>query len=313
MNSDDHSQKLMLQALERMKNEIEIIIAILNKPKVEKTQSKPPGSNYSFYSTSLTTSELGPTPDFQTDDWPEAVDQKMIIPSEGKAEKQFRALQIAGLIKLSMFGKIVLDYGCGEGYNANETASSALKVIGYDSKQCPHWADRSKDNLILTNNKATVIEHAKFDIIILYDVLDHLTADNPSELMQWLSSILSENGVIFVRTHPWSSRTGGHLYESSNKAFLHLALTTDEIIKAGLKIKEPNLKIIRPLAAYEQWFKDAGLKIDDKRIKTNQIEGFFSGPIMDRIIKINWNGKIEPDTARRIMANHFIDYYLSKA
>lgn len=325
----DPSKKLMLQALKRVEVEIEIIKDILraeigypekvpdkpdkpSKPAKSKPV-KPKSADQKFYAASLTTSELGPTPDFQTDDWPEAVDPKMIISSEGKAEKQFRAIQIVNLIKLSLVGKNVLDCGCGEGYNANEMANLATKVVAYDPKQDPHWAARSKDNLILTSNKESVAEHAKFDVIVLYDVIDHLTADNPSEFMQWLASMLSDDGVIFIRTHPWSGRTGGHLYEFVNKAFLHLALTADEIIKAGLKIKEPNLKIVRPIAAYEQWFEDAGLKIDDKRIKTAKVESFFSGPIMDRIIKINWDGKIEADMARRIMTNQFIDYYLSKA
>jgi 2-polyprenyl-3-methyl-5-hydroxy-6-metoxy-1,4-benzoquinol methylase len=237
----------------------------------------------------------------------------MIIPPNNEADKQFRALQIVSLIKLPMNDKIVLDCGCGEGYNAAEMANSATKVVGYDPKQDPHWAGRSKDNLILTANRDTASEHAPFDLIVLYDVIDHIVGDDPADFVQWLSSQMNPGGTMFVRTHPWTSRTGGHAYEDANKAFIHLALTPDELAKSGIKVKEPNLKVVRPMAAYEQWFKDAGLEVEDKRVKTAEVEPFFSGPIMDRIIKINWGGKIDADTARKILANHFIDYTLRKA
>lgn len=237
----------------------------------------------------------------------------MIISGEGEAEKQFRALQIVSLIKLPMQGKVILDCGCGEGYNANEMANSAVKVVGYDPKEDPHWAGRSKDNLVLTSNKQSVADHAPYDLIVLYDVIDHLVGEDPEVTLKWLTGMLSENGMMFVRAHPWTGRTGGHVYESANKAFIHLAMTPDELASAGLKVKEPNLRVVRPMAAYEHWFQDAGLEVEDKRVKTTEVEEFFSGPIMDRIIKINWGGKLEPDVARKILANHFIDYLLRKA
>ena len=67
------------------------------------------------------------------------------------------------------------------------------------------------------------------------------------------------------------------------------------------------------MAAYELWFKDAGLSISEKKTKAMQVEHFFSDSIIDRINKINWGGKLDNDTIRKIMANHFIDYKLSKS
>jgi SAM-dependent methyltransferase len=237
----------------------------------------------------------------------------MIVSQESEATKQFRALQIVSLIKLPMQGKIVLDCGCGEGYNASEMANNATKVVGYDPKQDPNWAGRSKENLVLTSDKQAVADHAPFDLIVLYDVIDHVVGQDPEELMKWLAGLLSSSGQVFVRAHPWTSRTGGHVYETANKAFVHLTMTPDELAKAGLAVKEPNLKVIRPMAAYEHWFKAAGLEVEEKRVKTTDVEDFFSGPIMERIAKINWDGKIEPDVARKILANHFIDYALRKS
>lgn len=327
---DAETKKSALAAIERIDGGIKTLKSLLtqdqksNQPTqlisasdMDPTQSPKSGvvpkKGLRFYANSLSAAELGPTPDFQDGNWPEAVDPKMIISSAGEAEKQFRALQIVNLIRLPLQGKTILDCGCGEGYNANEMANSAVKVVGYDPKQDPHWAGRSKENLILTSNSTTVADHSKYDVIVLYDVLDHLVGEDPTALMKWLAGMLSDGGKIFVRTHPWTGRTGGHLYESANKAFLHLVLTPDEAIKAGLKMSEPNLKVVRPMAAYEQWFKDAGLEVDDKRVKTTPVEDFFSGAIMDRIIKVNWSGGIDGDTARKILSNQFVDYQLVKS
>jgi SAM-dependent methyltransferase len=310
--------KEILQALARIEGETKAIRALLDTPKtgppIEKPGSDDPKKSPSppFFASSLPTKELGPIPDYRSDLWPQAVDPKLIVSNNNESAKQFRAVQIVSLISLSLADKIVLDCGCGEAHNASEIASTATKVVGYDPKQDPNWAGRSKDNLILTSTKQTVAEHAPFDLIVLYDVIDHVVGEDPQDLLKWLAGLLSNNGQIFVRAHPWTSRTGGHVYESANKAFLHLALTPDELAKAGLAAREPNLKVVRPMAAYEYWFKEAGLEVIKKKVRATPVEDFFSGTIVDRIAKINWDGKIEPDVVRRILANHLIDYTLRK-
>jgi 2-polyprenyl-3-methyl-5-hydroxy-6-metoxy-1,4-benzoquinol methylase len=213
-------------------------------------------------------------------------------------------------------GKTVLDCGCGEGYNAREMTNSAAKVVGYDIKEDPNWPGRSKDNLILTTEKPMVTSSAPYDVVVLYDVLDHLQGEDPEAFMQWISSMVVSGGRIFTRTHPWTSKTGGHFYETANKAWLHLALTPDELAKAGLTTKEPNLRIIRPMAAYELWFKNAGLTVEDKQVKAEEVDEWFTrnehNSLLQRIIKVTWAGTVDETVARRIMSNQWIDYLLKK-
>ena len=273
------------------------------------TKARPKSAK--LFASSMSASELGPVPDID-DTWPIAIDQKMIVSADSDADKQFRALQIVNLIKIPMKGKVVLDCGCGEGHNASEMANVALKVVGYDVKKHDRWSSINKNNLVFVNGKQSASEHGPYDLIILYDVIDHIINEDPTDLIKHCASLLAKDGRIFIRTHPWASRTGGHYYESMNKAFIHLALTPDEAVKMGIKIKEPNLKVVRPMAAYEQWFKDSGLEIAEKRVKTSEVEPYFNGPIMDRIVKINWGGSVDNDTARKILSNHFIDYVLKK-
>lgn len=276
--------------------------------KSRSTSTKAP--NLSAFSVSA--SELGPMPDYKSADWPEAIDPKMIIKKDNKAEQKFRALQIINHIREPLKDKKVLDFGCGNGYVAAEASHTAQLSVGYDIQEDSMWADHKSDNLKLTTSLDTVKENGPYDLIIMYDVLDHIVAAAPTDVVKSASELLSEQGVLFIRTHPWTSRTGGHIYEQYNKAYIHLIMTPDEMAKEGIEI-EPNSKIIRPMAAYELWFSEANLSVVDRKSKTNLVENHFVDSIMDRIVKINWGNKIDNDTARKIMGNHFIDYKLKRS
>lgn len=239
----------------------------------------------------------------------------MIVKSD--TEKQFRAVQIVGLISLPFEEMTVLDVGCGEGHISKEIANRAKNVVGYDIMESASWptlmAAAPSGLLTFTADKKAVEAKKPYDCIVLYDVLDHIEREDPTSLMVWLSSLLAPEGRIFIRAHPWTARHGSHLYETGlNKAFVHLALTVDELAIAGFDVK-PNLRIVRPMAAYEHIFRDAGLKVFDRKGHTDPVEPYFSGPLLERIIKVTWRGAIDPDAALKIMGNHFIDYHLARA
>lgn len=269
------------------------------------TQTPPPPK---YHATSQPQNQLGPTPNIHDENWPQAVDPTMITTTE--TTKQFRALQITQLLP-PHHNHNTLDLGCGEGHTTKEIANTAKKVTGYDHTPHPNWQNQTKDNLILTTNKTTVQEQAPYDTIIIYDVLDHTTNDTPQNLLKWATTLLTPNGTIFLRTHPWTSRTGAHTYETHNKAYIHLALTTEEQIEQNIP-QQPNQKITRPMAAYEHWIKEAQLQITDKKVKTTPIEPYITQHLLPRIIKINWNGNLDPNTAQKILTNTYIDYTLKK-
>jgi SAM-dependent methyltransferase len=210
----------------------------------------------------------------------------------------------------------VLDCGCGEGHIAHEIANRSKSVVGYDIINSPSWANLANTapagTLSFTTSKETVASKAPYDCIILYDVIDHLEKEDPIQFLRWLHTLLADDGRIFVRAHPWTAKHGSHLYENGlNKAYVHLALTPDELAQAGVEVK-PNLRISRPMAAYENMFKDASLKVYERKGRSDPIEPFFSGPLLERIIKVTWRGSIDQDAALKIMSNCFIDYSLSK-
>lgn len=309
----------VLARLEAAVNEAAACLAIL-KQSLEAGQphipiSKPPmglkdpAKTPNLTSFSVAASSLGPMPDYKSEAWPEAIDSKAIINPQSQSEQKYRAVQVISMIKERLIGKKVLDFGCGNGYVAVEASYTSAQVVGYDIQEDPWWSPQSH-KVKFTTVKQEMIDNGPYDLIILYDVLDHVVGASVEDIISSLPSMLAPEGTIFIRTHPWTSRTGGHLYETHNKAYLHLALTPDELAQEGILL-EPNSRIVRPMAAYELWFRQAGLSVKERKLKTSVVEPFFQADILDRIIKINWGGKVDHSTARKIMSNHFIDYKLT--
>lgn len=329
---DKANQRLLTQALDRMENHLSQAMdaaktarSLLDGedqtttktpkatvPASEPARPKTPGSSKAGNSSrSVPASDLGETPDINNDDWPEAIPKNMIISDKGEPERKFRALQVVGMIGLPLEGKKVLDCGCGEGFVTEELARQAEHVVGFDVKEDDHWHEKELSNIDYTTSQQTVQDSGPYDVILLYDVIDHLVGTEPGKFMVWVSSLLAKNGIVYVRAHPWTSKHGGHLYEQHNKAYLHLALTPDELLQNGIK-PQPNIKVSRPMAAYEKWFTEGGLKVADRKIQAEKPHPFVENNLLPRIVKITWGGNIDPDQARKIIANQFIDYHLSK-
>tara|TARA_R110000751_G_scaffold227292_1_gene329175 strand:- start:123 stop:1232 length:1110 start_codon:yes stop_codon:yes gene_type:complete len=262
-------------------------------------------------------------------EWPPAAAAGLIIGSHDEEAQQYRALQVVSILSNSeglptIKGKNVLDIGCGAGYITNEMSFLANKTVGYeltDNSPIDQAARLSTDHRrggpLFTSDKDEVIKNGPYDFILLHDVLDHASA--PIKLLELAKEVLSDDGVIFIRNHPWVSRTGGHLYETVNKGFLHLFLTPNEMSKLGYKMPF-NLKVTRPMASYEGWFEKVGLKVSNRKIKTSPIEPYFTDKtlklggrsILDRIIQVTWAGKIKEEQAILILKNDTVDYQIKK-
>jgi|694.fasta_scaffold116054_4 2-polyprenyl-3-methyl-5-hydroxy-6-metoxy-1,4-benzoquinol methylase len=251
-------------------------------------------------------------------DWPSAVFQVQIADENSEKDKEERAEGIADIILPNFNGKKFLDFGCGEGHVAKHAASNATLSVGYDiersTKSQLAWEDK-KENLLLTTNFETVRSEGPYDIILIYDVLDHAKDESMSEILARAKSVLSEDGSIYLRCHPWCGRHGGHAYRKINKAFVHLVLTEDELKEVGLDL-EPTQKVLFPLVTYSKAIEDAGLIDSQERdIDFQDVEPFFSeNPIVkNRILKVfgieKW-GKNEKPAFQ--MSQCFVDYVLKK-
>ncbi len=249
-----------------------------------------------------------------SDKWPEAVNPNLICNPTSETDKSERARGIIELmIEEDLKGLKVLDIGCGEGHLTDLALGyQAAIVVGYDIREQERWARfEQKPNKVFTSNFDVVKASGPYDVIILFDVLDHVQRETPTELLSKANQVLASNGKIYMRCHPFTSRHGTHLYHGMNKAYMHLIFTEPELQQLGIDqtFVEPSIKVVYPLKTYAQFIQDAGLKLANHREITEKVENFFKIPkIAERIMKATSTTSF-PEFQ---MSLQFVDYVLRK-
>lgn len=248
----------------------------------------------------------------KSDAWPLAVPEDMIC-GDNEDQKLARAAGITNdFLKTNLTEKSFLDFGCGEGHIAYIAASllSRKTVFGYDILN-QNWDHFEKiENLHFTTNMEDVKQNGPFDIILLNDVLDH--CKNPREVLEQIRQLKSQTGRIYLRCHPWTSRSGTHTYKELNKAFLHLVFTETELQNV-MGIKEtPALKFVDPLNAYRSLIKDSGFSIASENIIKQPVELFFTTKpsILRRIQECFSKNNFTEKFPREAMEIQFVDFIL---
>jgi len=251
-----------------------------------------------------------------SEEWPRAVSTAQIADENLEKEKKERAEGIVDImLSYSLENKKFLDLGCGEGHIAKHISDRAEVSVGYDldnSKSKFKW--ESKENkMLLTTNFEKVKSEGPYDIILIYDVLDHVEEETMKSLLEKAKSVLTEEGRIYLRCHPWSGRHGGHLYKI-NKAFVHLVFTNEELKKMNID-QGFNRKIIAPIETYNNAIDEAGLSRIEEEVDFQEPEPFFSVNkiIWKRILKAFKNElEWEKDNIIFQMSHSFVDYVLVK-
>lgn len=194
----------------------------------------------------------------QRSDWVHAADPIQICDFNSEEDKNIRASAIFNLLIVNEINNSdikILDYGSGEGHISKQISNYGKKVWSYDIENVNKCAENFTTNF-------DEIKENKYDIIFIYDVLDHSTKEDPVEVLKKLKLVLSDNGKMIIRCHPWSSRHGTHLW-SLNKAYAHLFITEKELEYLGHK-GLPTIQITHPNQTYQKWFKEAGLDIESE-------------------------------------------------
>lgn len=247
--------------------------------------------------------------------WPNAVPQDMICGDDDDSKFSRAAGIVHDFIKTDLTNKSFLDFGCGEGHIPHLIANllGSKKVCGFDINP-QHW-DKLKPlpNLTLTTNYNDIKNLGPFDVILLNDVIDH--AEDPLNVLEQVREVKEpQTGKIFMRCHPWTSRTGTHLYKELNRAYLHLAFEEKELLNVmGLRGLFTN-KIIDPLPTYRNAIKNAGFTILQEDIIRHPVELFFTTKnFILRRIQENFakkDPKFATEFPRDILEIQFVDYVL---
>ena len=93
----------------------------------------------------------------------------------------------------------ILEIGCGTGYGSRLLADKAKKVIATDKASFElrnSWDAISKENLIFTD----IIPDELFDIVVSFEVVEHIPVSELSEYFSTIKSHLKSTGVVFLST-----------------------------------------------------------------------------------------------------------------
>lgn len=244
-------------------------------------------------------------------EWVEAVPPDLICDETSHEDKMDRARGIRDIFYsgYAFEGKKILDLGTGYGHLVEAiTERNPAFVVGYDIRN--EFQVGNKSNSLLTNSWDDVVNNGPYDLIYLYDVLDHVENDSPAGVLNAAKLVLADNGVIRMRCHPLISRHGGHTYNKVNKSYAHLILTKEELASLGHDFKNyPTQRVIYPMKMYRGLIAGAGLKMVSENVVTEPAEQFFLEGESEKRIKNNLGigSLLIPQ-----MGMQFLDYTVSK-
>lgn len=232
------------------------------------------------------------------DKWPTAV-PPYAISAESELGHRKRAKGVLDAVSLQHIEGNFLDFGCGEGYiTAEAVKRGASKAVGFDIVPNAAWEGLQSEQVEFTDDYEKLSE-AKFDVIFLYDVLDH--SESPTEILSQIKEVLAEEGCVYVRCHPYTSKHATHVYKTINKAYLHFFASAEDLKSANPIFTQ---KILDPVKTYAEWFKD--FNVMSQNVIRESVNEFFLKPDMKRHI-----GEHGLDSRKiDVLEIQFIDYVL---
>lgn len=244
----------------------------------------------------------------ESDEWPFAIDPEEMCDSTSEDDKNERGVEISEDLLNEYNDKKVLDYGCGEGHIIKNSKKISLGV-GFDVQKLGAlvWEEQI-ENCLLTTDFEKVKSNGPYDVVLLYDVLDH--ASDQNKVLDDVKSVCNKNTLVIIRCHPWCSRHGTHLYTTLNKAFVHVVFSDEELTDLGLptSIVQP---LIAPLNHYRGLFAVNGFCIKNEKIIDGKVERFFKENqlVKSRIMK-RWNRDSSKEFPVFQLEQSFVDYKL---
>lgn len=128
-------------------------------------------------------------------------------------------------------GKVIIDFGCGEGADAVEMARrGAKRVIGIDVREDILQAARQKALSAGVQNSCLFVSSTKelADIVVSVDAFEHFA--DPAGILRSMNRLLQPAGEVLVSFGPtWYHPLGGHLF--SVFPWAHLIFSEKALIR----------------------------------------------------------------------------------
>jgi len=141
------------------------------------------------------------------------------------------AVQLGNDIFTRIAGKIVIDFGCGEGADSIEMAAKgALRVIGIDMREDVLETARKKAIAAGVQDNCSFATRTNdlADIVVSMDAFEHFA--DPAEILRIMNNLLRPQGEVLVSFGPtWYHPLGGHLF--SVFPWAHLIFSEKALIR----------------------------------------------------------------------------------
>ncbi|WMQ73273.1 MAG: Ubiquinone biosynthesis O-methyltransferase [Sodalis sp.] len=168
-----------------------------------------------------------------------------------------------------LFGKSVLDVGCGGGILAESMAREGAKVIGLDMGAEPLVVARLhalENGVALDYHQETVEAHAEahpgtYDVVICMEVLEHVP--NPASIVRACARLVKPGGEVFFST-----------LNRNPKAWLMAVVGAEYVLHLVPRGTHDINKFIKP-AELLDW-------VDDTLLRERHIIGLHYNPLRDR-------------------------------
>lgn len=203
----------------------------------------------------------------------------------------------------------ILDFGCGNGRQVTlPLGSEGYFVVGIDSHEPTIALAKSENNFKnvefisgdIKNLAHKLKSSEKFDVVVLSDVLEHLT--HPENLLREIKNILSPNGIVLI-----SIPNGYGPFEIENFILRKLGiLKLGRALKRG---KNSDLQTFNCESGHVQFFtRNSFRKLARKtgfKISCFKKGSVFCGPISGRII-----GLIRPLVHLNMIVSRYLPSFL---
>jgi SAM-dependent methyltransferase len=128
-------------------------------------------------------------------------------------------------------GKVVIDFGCGDGQEAIELArNGALQVIGIDNREAALRRARENARRAGVQDVCVFCSETGYgaDVVISLDGFEHF--GDPGAVLRAMYDLLKPGGVVYSSFGPtWYHPLGGHLF--SVFPWAHLIFSEDALIR----------------------------------------------------------------------------------
>ena len=166
--------------------------------------------------------------------WPGPVDN---LSGKAYANKDKLEVVLGSNVYEELEGKIVVDFGCGEGLESIRIAQNgAARVIGVDiqEKSLATARDNARRSGVGDRCEFTTSTDEKCDVVISLDSFEHF--ENPAAILGIMRDLLKPNGYVWASFGPtWYHPYGGHVF--SPFPWAHVIFTENVLVRRRAEIK----------------------------------------------------------------------------